>query len=98
MKSLINIVYYLGWIACAALFHAVAYNRYTSGALGLFDVYDLNPERALQVVQAGVVVLLIQTMAIIIRITDWRRARILEIALALLAWLPFLYNLSFVRG
>jgi len=44
------------------------------------------------------VVLLIQTMAIIIRITDWRRARILEIALALLAWLPFLYNLSFVRG
>jgi hypothetical protein len=93
-----NALYYAGWISCAVLFGAVAYNRYTSGSLGLFALYDADPEAVLQVMQIGVVLLLVQTIAIIVRITRWKKERILEIVLSLLAWAPFLYNVSFVRG
>jgi len=98
MRHLVNILYYAGWVVCAALFGAVAYNRYTSGALGLFELYDVNPEAVMQVMQVGVVLLLVQTIAIFVRITRWKKERILEVALSVLAWAPCLYNFSFVRG
>ncbi len=98
MRTLVNAFYYFCWSVCAVLFWAVAYNRYTSGALGLYEIHDLDPELVIRVMQAGVALLLVQTIAIIVRITRWKKERILEIALSLLAWAPFLYNVSFVRG
>lgn len=60
------------------LFWAVAYNRYTSGALGLYEIHDLDPELVIRVMQAGVALLLVQTIAIIVRITRWKKERILR--------------------
>jgi hypothetical protein len=95
---LLNILYYVGWLVCATLFGAVAYNRYTSGALGLFELYDLKPELVIQAMQFGVVLLLIQTILIIVRATRWKKERVVEVVFALLAWAPFIYNFSFIRG
>lgn len=89
MRTLVDAFYYLCWSVCAVLFWAVAYNRYTSGALDLYDIHDLDPELVIRVMQAGVALLLVQTIAIIVRIKRWKKERILEIALSLLAWPHF---------
>lgn len=69
MRTLVNAFYYFGWSVCAVLIWAVAYNRYTSGTLGLYEIHDLDPELVIRVMQAGVALLLVQTIAIIVRIT-----------------------------
>lgn len=99
MTKKLNYLYWAGWLLIIFQWAFVSFNKLTYNSLGLYEIWNGKYSEFWSYMLCIYICLLpALTFILFFRLFKWSAVRILEVIFALLAWILFLYNASFIRS